>query len=457
MRSAHIQQLGPELLFSAAGVTVIAALVLLPWPQAFGMLAMVLAVLLTAAAVWRRYPQPVVRLVAIGLAVRVGMVIAGFVVALPDSQADALFFERQAFFIAEDGWSAVVDALLGAPFSPGRLENAYSALIAVIYSAFGVRSPLAMQAINVLLGTLTVLNVYRAGALLWGHRAGVRVGWVAALFPALVLYSALTMREATVAYLLTVAAIRMIEWVQTGNGARLVAGIVAGAFASLFHSGAIIVPVTLVVLAAFAPLRQRRGQTGAEARLRRLIALGTLALALFGMFQLGVGLQKLRGSGLDLELIAQQQAIAARGTAAYLPGLQLTSWIDAVWQGPIRAVYFFFSPFPWQIRTSFQAIGWVDSFGYVVLWGAIVRHLRLIVRDPTARNLLALAAALSMVYAIGTSNFGTAIRHRQKFAALLIVLAGAAWARPKRAVAPARRVPAGEPRAAPVALAATRR
>lgn len=94
-----------------------------------------------------------------------------------------------------------------------------------------------------------------------------------------------------------------------------------------------------------------------------------------------------------------------------------------MWQVPARLLYFLFSPFPWDIRLPAHIIGYVDGAIYLALVALILANVGKIWRNPAARMVLLVFLVLLVSLALGTANFGTAIRHRAKLVLLLVVLA----------------------------------
>lgn len=405
------------------GVLLLGSFAVLPHADVVGLIALSVAGLV----VWRvtrRLPPRAARIVLIAFALRAGLaLVQAFLVDLVWSTQDATAFERKGAALAEGGLDALVgNVVAGFPFNEGPV---YSWLIGTVYWVLGVRAPLAIQAANVLMGTLAVVNAYRLGVLLWGRRAGLKVGLVAAVFPALVLWSAITMREAPFVLLLSYAALRTAQWARTGHARSLYVALASAAGAAVFHSGALAAAAAIVALAAVPAIRGSqagRVKKGAGA-LGALLLVGVLLLA---MVQLRVGFDKVL-SPLDIASIQASQTARARGNAAYLTGLRASTPVDLAWQGPIRMVYVVFTPFPWQVTSGFQLIGLIDAAGYSWLAYLGFRNRRAIWRDPGARAVLVILGFLVLAFGLGTSNFGTAIRHRQKFVILFIALAGAAW------------------------------
>ena len=113
-----------------------------------------------------------------------------------------------------------------------------------------------------------------------------------------------------------------------------------------------------------------------------------------------------------------------KGDAAYPDWLKIESDIEFLYKSPVRAIYFVFSPFPWDVKKLSHLVGAFDSFLYMTLVYLIFRNRKTIWKDPALRIILLTLLCYFIIFGIGVSNFGTAIRHRIKFVVGLIILAG---------------------------------
>ena len=127
--------------------------------------------------------------------------------------------------------------------------------------------------------------------------------------------------------------------------------------------------------------------------------------------------------GLMKEGLAHHQEVAARDRAVYLQGMKMYTMFDVFWQTPIRVIYFLFTPFPWMIKQFIDLFGLVDALLYVWLVVCLWKLRRFVFQNSNAKVLGLFILAGITVFAIATSNYGTALRHRAKFAPLLIALA----------------------------------
>jgi hypothetical protein len=169
-----------------------------------------------------------------------------------------------------------------------------------------------------------------------------------------------------------------------------------------------------------------RQQVGAFFR-AALTALPFLIAVGLGL-RTGIWSDKLRpvlAGGFDE--IGEQQESLAKSRAAYLVTVQMRSPTDVVWQLPVRVVYLLYSPFPWMFSQLADLLGLLDSFMYLTLTAIVLRWWRATVTDSQTRVLTLVIGFSLIVFAVGTSNYGTAIRHRAKFAPVIIALAASAW------------------------------
>jgi len=96
--------------------------------------------------------------------------------------------------------------------------------------------------------------------------------------------------------------------------------------------------------------------------------------------------------------------------------------LDFFWQTPIRIIFFLFTPFIWQVRTSLDLFGFLDAISYIIMSMFIISNFKKIFKDRSALLISLFLLGCLIVFSLTTSNYGTALRHRAKFAPLMIVL-----------------------------------
>ena len=364
--------------------------------------------------------RPIALPLLVGASLRVGVALLGWhAITLPYSTGDAIGFERGAWRMAEAGWPTILDAL--NPLT----GFSYIAPFAAIYALVG-RAPHALLAYNAILSLLTIFLVYRIGLALGGRRVGIGSAWVMAIFPAAILMSAVILREAAVGFGVALGMFGLLEASRKNNPAYIFVGVFGLAWAALHHGGMLF--PALVGLVAFA-VTLLRGTVGTNRVHLPSIAVsaGAIVVLVGAAAVVAPGNLRLASAGVinfetvEREILAESPRVE-RGGSSYYGGTTTESWGQALRQLPGRVTLFMVSPLPWTVRSASQVAGLLDG----LIWGVILlllfRHRRVVWANPAARTLLLFLAIGVTTYALGTTNAGTALRHRTKFAPALIPL-----------------------------------
>ena len=182
-----------------------------------------------------RYPR-ISNFLYIALALRVSTLLLGhYVIELPDSTRDANSFENRAWQIAlaADGFLELFD------YYTGPNPRFISWLIAFPYEIIG-RSVLMAKSMTLFFGMGSVFLAWQSSKKLLGHEIANKIGWVMALFPSLILYSALTMREAYICFFLIIAIYGVIKWEEKRDVKSFILTISGFTGATFFHGATII-------------------------------------------------------------------------------------------------------------------------------------------------------------------------------------------------------------------------
>lgn len=405
----------------AAGAVVGLLIAFAPVPHVVGWTALMVAAVVLGLVAWRT-PEARAALLA-GFLLRAASALSHvYLTPLPATGQDAVRFEQE-------GWNLAAHGLFGAIGQITRAEHVYSWIIGVLY-ALTDRSPLMIQMLNVLLGTLVVWNVYALARLLWGADAARKAAWAMAVFPTAVLFSAVILRETMVVYPLSLGALLFARWHVTNRFRYLAGAMVSFAVILAFH--AFVVPilgmaVVLVVGRWLSPVFRGR-------RYGRVVPVlaGATIVAVVGGAAMVVWSRIGHLESAAIALFQIHHEITSVERAGYLAGLRVESMGDVVWQAPIRLVFFLLMPFPWLVRAAVDLVGLMDSLLYCGIVWILLRHARRVWRHGPARAVLLLAFGSIGVFSVVVSNYGTAIRHRAKVAPLLIAVAAVAAARPAR-------------------------
>jgi len=342
-----------------------------------------------------------------------------YVVPLPYSQADALKFEETAWQWAQ------------APSGFQFLENPtyfISWIIALLYRLTD-RSPLMAQSLSVLFGTLTVMIGWLLARELWNDHVAKKAAWGIAFFPTLILFSAIILREAYFWFFLLLALLGTSRWLRTPSIRELLLALTSFVIGILFHG---VMALGLFAFLSFVILGSARqffvGLGRGLFRIKHLVAI-IAATGLIALYMTGVVILPKFGK---IENIAQRAWLfsrvkysveASREEVAYPEWLIPKTGPEALWKAPIRVAYFFFSPFPWDFKKPQHLLLIFDGMLYLLLIFYLLHSRSLILIDVRKIWLLIVIGSIVMALAFGTGSFISAVRHRAKVVAPLIVIA----------------------------------
>ncbi|WP_423895834.1 hypothetical protein [Candidatus Pelagadaptatus aseana] len=356
-----------------------------------------------------------------------------FIAPLPDSRGDAINFEEYAWQLSKDGLENIL-----LQFN-GPSSYFLSWLVSIIYY-FTDRSPLLIQSISLTFGMASVLSGALLSKELWGRRTSKKVVWALAIFPSLILYSVLILREAYIIFFLLCAIRYMVTWIRSGSPRSIIFGVTSFVAAGFFHGAmflGVFIFAGLILLKLVKNSYRARGKT-------KLISFATLIVcSIFFLTSLNLlksekipklgSLDKL----LNIErvlFVIQSKSGKNEGGADYPDWVTPKKPIEILYLSPIRISYYLFSPFIWDIKKSSHLIGMIDGFLYFFLTILIWKSRSYIWSNPAAKSILFSTLIFIIIFSFGSGNFGTGIRHRAKLAILIIILAGPALPAIKRRV-----------------------
>lgn len=360
---------------------------------------------------WISYP------LLIGVVVRIGFVLFDqFVMTLPDHGSDALNFHLQAIAWSQHGFLGMLENF------PGPTTYFYAWLLAFFYSIFEP-SVLLSQSISVLLGGGIILMGAKIAQAIAGRRAAFISAWLIALFPTLILYSSIPLREPFVVFFFLVALYGSVIWYKYNRITGVWTSLFGFTLATFFHGAFAIGALGFLGILVFRSVK--RSISGGQANKLRStsIVISMLApIALVALVAGGVAIPKLGSviSALDAEKIISIVNYSARDGAAYPAWTQPNTPVELVVKSPVRVVYFLFSPFPWDVSQPRHLIGLFDGFFYLGIFFFLFLKRRSIPNESKFLALLVFPIILAFALAIG--NFGTGIRHRAKFVSLFLVV-----------------------------------
>ena len=378
----------------------------------------ILFVIFFTALLWKFNPQFSNILIA-ALFIRLFVIFIGYFITLPDSTSDAIYFEILAYEWSKDGFFSALS------FYPGISSQFISWFISIFYSIFG-RSHLLAQSLSLIFGISSILLLCLLANKLWGPHNAKKVGWFASLFPSLVLYSILILREVYVVFFLIIAMYGMVNWIKKNNIRSIILSIFGFIGAGFFHSALILGGIIfsfVVILRYFKDIFKNLLQLRLNIKILFIFIIFLIGISFY--FSNNFTLPKIGNFDqlTDIQRIVDLQDENVKGGASYPSWTKINSSIEFFYKAPIRAIYFLFSPFLWDISKLSHLIGFFDGILYLLITYLIFLNRKIIWQKPEMRLILIILICYFFIFGVGVGNFGTGLRHRSKFVAGLILLA----------------------------------
>ena len=320
------------------------------------------------------------------------------VLVLPNSGFDTESFDNQA-------WTMNFTELTG-----------YALFLKVIYTLFG-HERLFAQYLNIIFMMISMLVVLKIMTKLSvSKKIQERTIAIFAFLPSNLIISAILLRESFIVLFSTISLYTLVSYSQHKKTVNLLLTIFFVFLAAYLHSGMI----GLLIPYAFYLVFYSK-EYGFRFNLRSVIRFIMVAATVYGIYLL-IGTESLTYfdnlNTIDATSIKMSGYID--GGSVYLP---FTSNITSIWQiilySPLKFIYFFGSPMPWDWR------GFNDIFTFML--GSIV-YLNILIKmfmqkhkSDILKILLFCVVILGLIYGWGCFNAGTAMRHREVLLVFLLI------------------------------------
>ena len=346
------------------------------------------------------------------------MLMGHYLITLPGSTADAQTYDREAWKIAQNGFFSLFDHY------PGPSARFISWIIAIPYSLLE-RSVLMAQSISLFLSILCIYLGYKITEILWNKNCAKKVAWLITLFPSLILYSVLIMREVYVCFFLLVAILGVVNWSKFKNLRSITLALFGFVAATFFHGAIIIGGLVFSFYVGFSSIKNfikriTKSRVNIKLLFIALISLGVciayflnlITVPYLGNFE----------NSLDSSNLLRKTYYSTQGDASYPEWTIPKTPIEIIYKGPIRSIYFMFAPFVWNVKSAVHLIGVFDGLLYMYLFILILKNIKSIWKDESLRLVFIILLSYILIFGIGVGNFGTSVRHRSKFVILFFLL-----------------------------------
>jgi hypothetical protein len=302
---------------------------------------------------------------------------------------------------------------------------------------------LAAQLLNCVVGAVTILIVFDLARRMTGSAdIALRSAMFVAYFPSLVLWSALNIRDAWVIMLIALICRQALVLQEKVTFASF--AILAGAIWALIQfRDYVLLAVTVPMVLSF--LVRGRSHLGRNVLLGML---GTI-LVIYADQAAGTG-RKVRL--LDLEELQSIRHWNTVGAVSQFEKADISTPGKALVFLPKGLAFFLLAPFPWMLGSIRQILAVPEMLFFYSLIPSMIRGIRYLVRHHLSSALMVMlvTAGLTIGYALGEGNAGTAYRHRAQLLSFYLIFAavGIEARRASRALAPAPAMQGPRPRTA---------
>ena len=218
----------------------------------------------------------------------------------------------------------------------------------------------------------------------------------------------------------------MVSWIKNDDYKSITLSLIAFAVAALFHGPMIIGAIILMIFIFTIYLKKLfKSLINLHINLKNL-TIFLLCITIIGLYvsnKISIPYLGTFENSISIDFLFEKMINASKGDASWPEWTIAKSGIEMLYKAPVRSIYFVFSPFPWDITKPAHFLGFLDSLLYYYLVFLILRNLKVIWRDPALRIILIILLSYIFVFGFGVGNFGTALRHKSKFASMFILLA----------------------------------
>ena len=387
----------------------------------------------------------ILKILVVAFALRAILVILDqYFFALPGGTLDAKGYVIKALNISNEYGLNIL-------FNMFQHDGFFISRIISIFFTLTAKSEMMAQGISVALGTASVYLVYQLSLLIWNKDASIKGAWIMSLHPSMILFSALVLKEAYATFFLLLTLLPIIFLITKlnvtkfikvknkknhllNNNLFLILFILSGFFIVKNIHGGLYVGIFILLIYLLYYLFKNELDNLKKGKIT-IVFIITLSIAIvlfiFWYFEL-VLIPYIPGPGEILNLYDILIRRFNIGTISLLNGVYGSSFpslavptnmIDFLPKVSARIIYFLYSPFPWDIKRYDHLLGLIDSIIMIYLTICAWNNRKVILGNPITKFLLILLISYIVLYAIGTNNFGTAIRHKTKFIFILIFLA----------------------------------
>jgi len=328
-------------------------------------------------------------------------------------------YYQDVFLLPSSGYDSESFYRVARGINPLNRDLPYSDFIAFIFRIIG-RQRIIAQFINLLLGMssvfigLDILKKFTDNEKI--HTFALLIGF---LLPYHMILNVILLREAIIAFFIILSLYFFVKWLESNNILHVILSLSCILAAAQFHSAI----VTIAIGYGICVILYNREHKDLSLSVRSITWIMACVL-LFLVVNRFFDFVHLQGFDIEYRLAFAEGEGGGGADYSFIVDTGNVN-LDFVINTPIRMVYFLMSPLPMYWRGPFDIIAFLFSsmfYGYTYY-----RTIRTIgSKDAKNRSIIVMLLIISLlgifVFAWGSRNAGTAMRHRDKFAVQHVIM-----------------------------------
>jgi 4-amino-4-deoxy-L-arabinose transferase-like glycosyltransferase len=311
--------------------------------------------------------------------------------------------------------------------------SAYTVPLGLVYFIFGNFEPVG-QLFSTVVAMGVITNLYHLAFICFNRRVAQLTAWAMTLYPYGWVLATTLNRDLPIAFCLTLF-FRNLAEVQAGHRQKsrnLSYAISLGCVLYLTLLRPPLLLLCILTLSIYLLIQKRNSWASADLfrPLKVLLLLVVLLAAGGGALWAKDHLAAFRLTAQAIQFTAidnlnQRLESSEHASSAYMQGVRYDSAQDILRTMPLATLYFMYSPLPWQVETSKQALGLVDASLLLVMTYFFWKGARRLYRRHR-KFALVLFTFLIVGFCTSSllqSNVGAAMRHRTMFFFLMAPVA----------------------------------
>ena len=348
---------------------------------------------------------------------------------LMGADMDAVGFHTNASTMA----SSIQPAWFGEFGTLEAGSKIYSEYLAFFYRIFG-ESKLLGQTLSVIAFSLSLVVLVKIIKNLRLNRYGVGLVIFYGLLPSVIIFTSITLREPYQMLFFLMSIHFTICVRKKATLPTMIMLIIGAAGLAVLHNGLLVYSIFLVCLSFFWGLGFNFSNWNKKNPVTKLIGILLIigivsAWATYASDMGGASRALMSGEGGDYAGIYRERTSTDRAT--YGGKLDTSSIIAFIPSAAVVFTFYMLAPFPWQISSAADVYGALEGYLRLILiyYGFKTWYRSRGERRSQWGYLLICCFSLEFLWAMGTSNWGTATRHHLIAYGVLVIIGGPGFIR----------------------------